>query len=240
VEQLTAIDSAQPRQICRWHSYPDRTALNVAAAEFILAGAAHAITARGVFHIVLAGGATPREVYGLLRERSTDWSAWRVYFGDERCVPVDDPERNSSMALATLFAHVSVAHEHFYAIPAERGARVAANEYAALLARVPTFDLVLLGLGEDGHTASLFPGMDIGQSADAPAVLPVFDAPKPPPERVSLSAARLSRTHQALFIVSGASKRAAIQRWRAGVDIPASHVVPAGGVDIILEAALLE
>ncbi len=175
-----------------------------------------------------------------LGRRGIDWPAWRVYFGDERCVPVDDPERNSGMALAALFAHVPVTHEHFHAIPAERGACAAANDYAALLARVPTFDLVLLGLVEDGHTASLFPGADIGIAVDAPAVLPVFDAPKPPRERVSLSAMRLSRTQQALFIVSGASKRAAIQRWRGGADIPAPHIVPAGGVDIIVEAGLLE
>jgi 6-phosphogluconolactonase len=234
------IDTGAPRQLCRWHPVPQRAELNFAAADFILASAAHSIGERGQFHIVLAGGNTPREVYALLRASATEWSKWRVYFGDERCVPVDDPERNSAMALDALFDHVPLPRNHFHAIPAERGARDAAIDYAAVLAPVERFDLVLLGLGEDGHTASLFPGRDIGVAADAPAVLPVFNAPKPPPERVSLGAARLSRTHQGLFIVSGSAKRAAVRRWREGADIPASHVVPASGVDVFVEAALLE
>jgi len=100
-------------------------------------------------------------------------------------------------------------------------------------------DDVLLGLGEDGHTASLFPGHDWGAVPGAPDALAVFDAPKPPPERVSLSAARLSRARQAVFLVSGAAKRQAVTLWRAGADLPARAIAPAAGVDILLEADLL-
>ena len=135
------------------------------------------------------------------------------------------------MALDALFSRVPLERAHFHAIPAERGARMAALDYAAVIKPVPAFDLVMLGLGEDGHTASLFPGADIGTAMDASDVLPVEDAPKPPSERVSLSAARLSRAHNVMFVVSGQSKRDAVRRWRRSDDLPAAHIAPAAGVD---------
>jgi 6-phosphogluconolactonase len=143
------------------------------------------------------------------------------------------------MALEALFTHVPVRDEYFHAIPAERGAHAAASAYRPLLEPVPAFDLVLLGLGEDGHTASLFPGADTGAALNAPAVLAVFNAPKPPRERVTLSAGRLSRTRQALFLVTGGSKCEAVARWRRGEPIPAAQITAAAGVDVMLDAALL-
>jgi 6-phosphogluconolactonase len=223
----------------RWHAHPAGEPFARAAAQFVLDTAMRASLARGIFRIVLAGGATPRPVYECLRECVADWPAWHVYFGDERCVPVDHPDRNSRMALDAVLSHVPVERAHIYAIPAEHGARAAALEYAAVLKGVPDFDLVLLGLGEDGHTASLFPGADCGDAVNSPNVLPVYGAPMPVSERVSLSAARLNRSRRALFIVSGESKREAVARWRHGVDIPAAHIAPAEGVDIIIEDVLL-
>jgi 6-phosphogluconolactonase len=102
---------------------------------------------------------------------------------------------------------------------------------------VGDFDVVLLGLGEDGHTASLFPGAGWGVPADSPDTLAVIGAPKPPPERVSLSASRLRRASHVFFLVSGAGKCDAVRRWRAGEIIPASAVMPANGVDVLLDAA---
>ena len=99
---------------------------------------------------------------------------------------------------------------------------------------------MLLGLGEDGHTASLFPGHEWGTAPGSPDTLAVFDAPKPPPQRVSLSAARLSRARQVIFLVSGQSKQRAVAAWRAGKDIPARTIRPAVGVDVLVESALLE
>jgi 6-phosphogluconolactonase len=105
---------------------------------------------------------------------------------------------------------------------------------------VAEFDLVLLGLGEDGHTASLFPGHDWGVRSDAPDVIAVFDAPKPPPQRVSLSAARLSRAREVLFLVEGIAKRDAVARWRMGANIPARSIRPRAGVDVLVESRLLD
>ena len=154
-----------------------------------------------------------------------------MYFGDERCLPVGDPGRNDSAARAALLARVAIPEENIHCVPAELGPQEGAARYAALLRSVDRFDLVLLGLGEDGHTASLFPGQALG-GAD---VLAVQEAPKPPPMRVTLSAARLSRAHHVLFLVTGGDKRAAVAAWRSGQDIPARHVTPGAGVDVLLD-----
>lgn len=226
-------------QRVRWHGFPDADALLREAAGRIAASAERAIRARGRFLVVLAGGETPRGAYRLLREASAGWPLWQVYFGDERCLPPDEPARNSRMAQEALLDHVPIPRSQVHGIPAEQGARAAAEAYVGSLRGVGPFDLVLLGLGEDGHTASLFPGGDWGIAPDAPDVLAVFDAPKPPPERVSLSAARLTRSQEVLFVVAGAAKRAALQRWRRGEAIPAAAIVPAAGVDVLVEQALL-
>jgi 6-phosphogluconolactonase len=126
-----------------------------------------------------------------------------------------------------------------HAIPAELGALEAARLYAETLRTVGGFDLVLLGLGEDGHTASLFPGHEWGTASGSPDVLAVFDAPKPPPQRVSLSAARLGRARQVMFLVGGKSKHRAVAEWRTGKNIPARAITPAAGVDVLVESALL-
>ncbi len=237
--------SAMPHQFCRWHPVADARALPQVAVDWILAAAAAAIAARGQFHLVLAGGETPRGAYRRLRQAQAEWPAWHIYFGDERCLPAADPARNSRLAGDAWLDHVAIPPAQIHVIPAELGALRAAAAYAARLRKLGdfggfgTFDLVLLGLGEDGHTASLFPGRDWGTAPGAPDALAVFDAPKPPPERVSLSAARLGRARQVLFLVGGEGKRGALADWQAGKDIPARSIAPPAGVDVLLDAALL-
>jgi 6-phosphogluconolactonase len=225
---------------CRWHSYSTTDELEAAAVRAILQAAQLAISRRSEFHIVLAGGNTPRRIYESLRLADTGWSAWHVYFGDERCLPADHPERNSRMTGVVWLDHVGIPAAQIHVIEAERGAELAAYCYAKIVERIEQFDLVVLGLGEDGHTASLFPHHDPGNTPDAPAALAVHDAPKPPSERVSLSANRLSAARQVMFLVTGEAKRKAVQDWRNGMDIPAATIKPAGGVDIYLEASLLK
>ncbi|MDD2699942.1 MAG: 6-phosphogluconolactonase [Sideroxydans sp.] len=224
-------------QNCRWHSYRNPVVLAQAAVQEILRAARAAINARGVFRIVLAGGSTPRKVYEALRTEDTDWRCWQIYFGDERCLPPDHDERNSYMAALAWLDHVDIPDKQIHAIPAELGAADAAESYAHVVDSIALFDLVLLGLGEDGHTASLFPHHDLGNVSDAPSTLAVFDAPKPPPQRVSLSARRLSAAREVMFLVTGSSKAQAVADWRAGSPIPASFIVPEGGVDIYIEEA---
>lgn len=229
------IFAMQARQSCRWHVLADADALERAATDRILYAAQQAIARSGAFHIVLAGGSTPRRVYRALAQSSADWSNWHIWFGDERCLPPDDDERNSRMAADIWLDHVAIPRAQIHAMPAELGAGATARLYAQALAGQGDFDLVLLGLGEDAHTASLFPGHDWGTSTEAPSVLAVFDAPKPPPERVSLSARRLAAARAVVFLVSGAGKRKAVAAWRDGQTIPAAAIAPTGGVDILLD-----
>lgn len=226
-------------QQCRWHAHSTTGELEQAAVQTILLAAQQAIDLRGSFHIVLAGGTTPRRIYETLRRADAKWTAWHVYFGDERCLPPDHAERNSRMAALAWLDHVAMPREQIHLIPAERGAEIAADSYAQAVAEIELFDLVLLGLGEDGHTASLFPGHELGNAPNAPAAIAVFDAPKPPPERISLSARRLSAARQVMFLVTGSAKQQAVKDWRNGVGIPAAAIAPVSGVDVYVEAALL-
>ena len=222
----------------RWIGVAAGAGLRQAGYQRIIDASWRAIESRGEFVIVLSGGNTPRGIYTMLRDASTDWSKWRVYFGDERCLPPEDVERNSRMAGDAWLDHMPIPRDRVHAIPAERGAAEGALAYARALRGVGDFDLVLLGLGEDGHTASLFPGHDWGIGA-APDTLAVLDAPKPPPARVSVSAARLSRAREILFLVEGESKRAAVSAWRAGSSIPARAIQPPAGVDVVVESTLI-
>lgn len=231
--------SLNSNQQCRWHNYSTTADLELAAVQAILHAAQQAIRQRGAFHIVLAGGTTPRKVYASLRTTNADWAAWHVYFGDERCLPPEHAERNSRMAALAWLDHVAIPSGQIHPMLAENGAEAAASSYAQIVGGIDQFDLVLLGLGEDGHTASLFPDHDWGNTPDAPSALAVHNAPKPPPARVSLSAHRLSATRQLMFLVTGESKRQAVKDWRNGAGIPAAAIAPASGVDIYIETALL-
>lgn len=224
----------------RWHICATASEIRDRAVAWIVDAAAEAITRRGVFRIVLAGGETPRGVYENLRRIVTDWCAWEIWFSDERCLATDDPRRNHHMVETTLLGHIAIPPEQVHVIPAELGADKAVEHYRSVLADVPDFDLVLLGLGEDGHTASLFPGGEWGESPDAPDALAVYNAPKLPLERVSLSARRLARTRCVLFLVSGVGKRAAVDTWRAGARLPVSAICPPMGIDILVERVCTE
>jgi 6-phosphogluconolactonase len=216
-------------QLIRWQPFESISLLWRTARDAIVQSAAHAIAERGQFLIVLAGGNTPRAVYRLLRDAQTDWSKWHIFYGDERCLPRDHVDRNSLMAEQALLSHIAIPPAQVHAIPAELGAVQGAKRYAEILKNLPEFDLVLLGLGEDGHTASLFPGKSWD---DGNATIAVNNAPKPPPERVSISASRLSAAREVLFLVSGEGKQQAINDWRSGVKIPASTITPVNGVDV--------
>ncbi|MCA1979583.1 MAG: 6-phosphogluconolactonase [Thiobacillus sp.] len=189
-------------------------------ADTLLMQASASIAQHGRFHLVLAGGTTPRALYEALANRDAGSDKWHIWYGDERCLPSGHPERNNVMAETAWLAESRIPPEQRRPIPAELGAEAAAAEYAARLADVPAFDLVLLGLGEDGHTASLFPGR-AWTGADA---LAVHDAPKPPPDRVSLSADRLSNSQAVWFVVTGTDKREALRRWGEGTPLPAAAV----------------
>ncbi len=200
---------------------PSADAVARRACQRILSAARAAIARRGAFTVVLAGGTTPESCYALLAEAAADWARWHIYFGDERCLAPGDPRRNSTMAAARLTGRVPIPPRQVHPIPAERGASAAASDYERTIRAVLPFDLVLLGMGEDGHTASLFPGHRHPPGA---LVVPVHGAPKPPPERVSLGPAALGSCRELLVLVTGAGKRPALRQWRDGEDLPIAGI----------------
>lgn len=213
---------------------PQAAALIVHANAAVLATAvaqrlaeliAQAIAARGVCRIALAGGSTPRRCYEQLSTMSVEWACVQVYFGDERCLPAGNEERNDEMVRRSLLQRIAIPPTNVHVIKAEQGAVLAAADYAVRLQAARPLDIVLLGMGEDGHTASLFPG-NPALTATAAAV-PVFDAPKPPPERVSLSLATLNTARHKLFLVTGRGKREALARIAAGEVLPAAQITDA-------------
>lgn len=223
-------------QPIRWTEFATVAELRDATVEAIAKSAQAAINERGRFDIVLAGGSTPKTAYAELASLKTDWSAWHVWFGDERCLPPEHADRNSRMAQEVWFSRVTIPAAQIHAIPAELGAQAAAAEYCRQLDAVAEFDLVLLGLGEDGHTASLFPG-HVWEAEPSQSAIPVHNAPKPPSDRVSLSLSRLKRALHVLFIVTGAGKRDAVQAWKQGdSSLPVTGFAGMNGVEVYLDA----
>ena len=218
--------------LSKWHLFDDASGVAQEAARRILLAAERAIRQQGGFSMVLAGGSTPESTYHLLVDADTDWSKWQIYFGDERCLPADDAERNSVMASTAWLDHVTIPDEKIHPIPAEQGAEAGASAYSLVVADAVPFDMVLLGMGEDGHTASLFPGQ---LHPDSELVHAVYDAPKPPPDRISLSRNALSKCSELLILVTGAGKRQAVARWKQGEDIPIASIGAHHAVDILLD-----
>jgi 6-phosphogluconolactonase len=185
--------------------------------ERILELANEAIAARGKFKFVLAGGTTPEKVYRLLAKSDADWSKWFIYHGDERVLPIDHADRNSVMAANAFLNEVAIPKNQIFDMPTELGTEESATLYRPIVQAALPFDLVLLGMGEDGHTASLFPA-HVHDENDV--VHAVYNSPKPPPERITISAKALSNTENLYFLITGANKRDALKQWRNGEKLP--------------------
>ena len=234
--------------------FNDLEALSAAAAERVLDTANRAIAERGGFHIALAGGGTPRRLYELLatpgRRNPTDWSRWHIWFGDERCVPHAHVDSNFRMARTALLDQVPVPADQVHPMvvdPAQPQADAAA--YARTMqaimpteGNVPVFDLILLGMGDDGHTASLFPGTDILEITDRPAAA-VYVADKDS-WRISLTYPVLDRARELLFLVAGAGKAPVIARVlgtpEASPRFPVERIAATGNVHWYLDTRAAE
>jgi 6-phosphogluconolactonase len=215
----------------RWHGLEDADQIAEAACQQILNAAERAIADHGSFKLVLAGGKTPEKLYRLLAQANANWAKWIIYFGDERCLPVDHPDRNSVMASQTLLSKVAIPAAQIYTMPTEMGCEQAAAYYRPLVSAAIPFDMVLLGMGEDGHTASLFPGY---QHDENELVHAVFNSPKPPSERVSMSATALSTSQEVIFLISGGNKQDTVKRWQQGKDLPVASIQPENPIDIYI------
>ncbi len=217
---------------------PDPERLAQRVAEELVARLSAAQAARGTASVVLTGGtigiAVLERVAGPVRE-TVDWSAVDVWWGDERFVPADDDERNEKAAHRALLDAVGVDLARVHAMPPSDGEFAepedAAAWYAEQLAaaageygRVPRFDVLLLGMGPDGHVASIFP--DSAAIDDSRSVFAVRNSPKPPPTRISLGFAAIGAAEEVWVVVSGAGKAEAVARALSGAE---PRQLPAAG-----------
>jgi 6-phosphogluconolactonase len=180
--------------------------------------------------VVLTGGRVAAKIYRAVAESparvEVDWQRVEFWWGDERFLPPGDPERNETQARDALLSAVDVDPARVHPMPADtgQGAEAAAAAYAEELAAAgsPTFDVLMLGVGPDGHVASLFPGYPQLAVTDVAAVA-VHDSPKPPPTRVSLTFPLLDRTRELWFVVSGEDKAEAVAKALGEGDVPAAR-----------------
>ena len=161
-----------------------------------------------------------------MRGYDLPWQSLHLYPSDERCVPVGDPERNDRLIDELLVDQLTLPPANLHRIPAELGPEMGATQFSRLLRKTPPFDVVFLSAGPDGHTASLFPGHSV--LADERSVVPVWGAPKPPPQRVSIGYSRLLAARQRIVMVTGSEKRELAEQVQRGVDLPVTRVQPTG------------
>lgn len=208
------------------------------AASAFTAAARRAVTARGLFQVALSGGSTPRRTYQLLAappfRDQVPWQALEIFWGDERCVPATDPRSNQRLARESLLDHVPVPPGRVRPMSCDSNPVAAARAYQQLLARrcgpgLPRFDLVLLGLGGDGHTASLFPGSPALQE-EGRWVTEVI-APGQEFARLSLTLPVINHAAEVLFLVAGKEKAPVLGRILDGTapQLPAALVRPGSG-----------
>lgn len=222
------------------HAYPNKDKLVAAITERVISEIGQAIQERGLCNIALAGGNTPREIYSKLAESTyqdrVDWNRLHLFWGDERMVPPEHQDSNFRMVQETLLDHVRIPDGNVHRIRGEVAPEQAAQEYTELLhnhfkSDSPCFDIILLGIGEDGHTASLFPGTDAVEECGKHATA-VF-VPRLDTWRVTLTFPVLNAAREVFFLVSGRSKSDIVQRIisikQSAKEFPASMVNPENG-----------
>jgi len=220
--------------------FDDPEALGRGAAELFVRLAREAVAARGRFSAALAGGGTPRRTYELLGQppycTAVDWPRVDLFWGDERCVAWDDPRSNARMAYHAWLNHVPLPRSQIHPIDCTQAPAGAARRYEQLLREFfgggePSFDLILLGLGEDGHTASLFPG-EAALTETERWVAPVYQQ-EPNPHRLTFTAAFINQARVVAFLAAGAAKakvvREVIQGPREPQRLPAQLIRPEPG-----------
>ena len=205
----------------RLTSCPDADAAAARAAAVLQRHIERARAERGAAHVALSGGTTPARTYELLAQGEADFSGVEFWFADERCVAPEDPQSNYRLARETLLGPAGIPAASVHRMEGELGPQLGAERYARELGRLvaaqaplepgataglPALDLVVLGIGPDGHVASLFPGAPTLLPDDGELCLGVSDSPKPPPERITLSLAVLRAARSCVLLATGASK----------------------------------
>ncbi len=212
--------------------FPDTNTLSQQAAQYIVRLASEAIVTRGRFTIALSGGSTPKILYGLLGTEpyrdQINWASVEIFWSDERCVPPDSADSNYALAQEVLLSKIPIPANQIHRMPADQPDREAASrEYTSEMQRtfgtngIPSFDLLQLGMGPEGHTASLFPHQESLHEQQR-LVIPVT-VPKPPPPRLTFTPPLLNAARHVLFLVTGSEKAEAVQAVLEGPDQPEEY-----------------
>ena len=212
--------------------FPDTNTLSQQAAQYIVRLASEAIVTRGRFTIALSGGSTPKILYGLLGTEpyrgQINWASVEIFWSDERCVPPDSADSNYALAQEVLLSKIPIPANQVHRMPTDQPDREAASrEYTSEMQRtfgtngIPSFDLLQLGMGPEGHTASLFPHQESLHEQQR-LVIPVI-VPKPPPPRLTFTPPLLNAARHVLFLVTGSEKAEAIQAVLEGPDQPEEY-----------------
>lgn len=229
---------AERQIICR-----DNADLSKRAAEEFVRLARQAIQLVGRFTVALSGGSTPKALYTLLAAPGVaeriSWNRAHLFWGDERCVPPDHPESNYRMVEETLISKIQIPRENVHRMAGEKAPQIAALEYEAELkgffeladGTLPRFDLILLGLGDDGHTASLFPGTEALN--DTEHLVATAYVEKLQSQRLTLTLPVLNAGKEVVFLVAGANKAAIVKELlgetSSALNYPAAKIQPREG-----------
>lgn len=224
--------------------FSDLVALSAEAAEHFSGAAANAVSARGRFLVALSGGGTPQRLYQMLSVEpyvsAVPWQLTHFFWGDERMVPGDDEGSNYNQVYQTLLSKVPAPAGNIHRVRGELSTDAASQQYQIVLSRFagpeeawPVFDLVLLGLGNDGHTASLFPGPIPPEHARSPVAAVTAHYDGRPAHRITLTPLIINQAREIMFLVAGASKRLAFQMATTGPEDPerwpAQRIQPSNG-----------
>lgn len=221
------------------YSFPDTSTLSDSLADYILKAQRESIDKRGRFTIAISGGSLPKTLTALIAKPGVKWDKWHVFYADERVVPLNDPDSNHHLATGTLYSQVPIPRDNIHTIDPDLldDLEELADAYEKELirkfaqkdsARFPIFDLILLGVGPDGHTASLFPGHALLSEEDR-WVAYIDDSPKPPPRRLTLTLPVINHAARVVFVATGAGKAQILSAILDSPELglPAARVRPA-------------
>lgn len=206
----------------KWHVYKDAEQASIAVADFLIEKTKNVLQTKARCNIVLPGGNTPAQCLKIIAESDLPWEKIHWYLGDERCYPVAHTDRNDTMIKKNIWSLINAPKENNHSIPAESGAVEAAKIYSNEIEKSGGLDIVLLGMGEDGHTASLFPENEALDSHEI--AVAVYNSPKAPDERVSLSINTLTAIKYKIVLALGEGKKHAINDIKKGLKLPINRL----------------
>lgn len=204
----------------QWHVYKSFQLASEAAARFLADKIISCLKNQEQCHVILPGGNTPSYCLTCLSEMDLPWEKIHWYPGDERVCKKNDSQRNDTMLEKNLWSHLPAGH--FHSIPTELGIEQAVKKFSDELHNLDQIDIALLGMGDDGHTASLFPGNPALE--DSGTIVAVYNSPKPPAERVSFGLSYLAKSKVKMVLAAGESKAEILKSIQQGDDYPVNRI----------------